>query len=337
MKASFDGRTHLLLGNGFSISCDPIFRYDKLYDAAVAAGLSERAQKVFGRLGTNNFESVMRLLDDGHWLAKNYGLLDGDSSELLEDLEVIKNTLVTAIATSHVAHTGLVPDAKKQSALTFLEPFHFIFTSNYDLLLYWVNMCSGDRPTYGDGFRGEWEDPDAKTVVFTQHLGDDKGIFFIHGALHLFVENGAVRKHCWCRSGQKLTTSIREGLDANRFPLFVAEGTHDRKLEQIHRSGYLSYCLSKLGRVTKTLVALGLSFGESDTHIANVIAENQKIDRLCVGLFGNPDSASNQTIIAAVGKIVARRNQMLVTRQSRRPGGTLSVTYFDSASAKVWG
>jgi hypothetical protein len=58
------GRVHLLLGNGFSIACDPIFRYASLYDAAVEAGLSARAQQVFARHGTNNFEGVLRLLED---------------------------------------------------------------------------------------------------------------------------------------------------------------------------------------------------------------------------------------------------------------------------------
>ena len=40
------GRVHVLLGNGFRIACDPIFSYSRLYDAAVGAGLSERAQQV---------------------------------------------------------------------------------------------------------------------------------------------------------------------------------------------------------------------------------------------------------------------------------------------------
>jgi hypothetical protein len=53
---------YLFLGNGFSIACDPIFSYESLFAAAVEAGLSARAQAVFERLGTNNFEGVMRLL-----------------------------------------------------------------------------------------------------------------------------------------------------------------------------------------------------------------------------------------------------------------------------------
>jgi hypothetical protein len=66
------GRSHVLLGNGFSISCDPVFKYQSLYEYAVNAGLSDTAKKVFEKLGTNNFEGVMRLLDDAHWVSVIY-------------------------------------------------------------------------------------------------------------------------------------------------------------------------------------------------------------------------------------------------------------------------
>ena len=77
------GRTsYLLLGNGFSIACDPVFRYESLYEAAVKEGLSKRAQQLFDRLGTNNFEGVMRLLDDAHWVAQTYELVEDSSGNV---------------------------------------------------------------------------------------------------------------------------------------------------------------------------------------------------------------------------------------------------------------
>jgi hypothetical protein len=41
--------------------------------------LSHRAQRLFERIGTNNFEGAMRLLEDAHWVAQTYGLIDGDA------------------------------------------------------------------------------------------------------------------------------------------------------------------------------------------------------------------------------------------------------------------
>ena len=116
-------RCHLLLGNGFSIACDPVFRYDSLFDAAVDGGISTKAQEIFTRLGTNNFEGVMRLLDDADWIARTYGLVKGEGSPMLDDVEVVKRTLVEAVATSHLGHSGEVSAEKKNAALRFLEPY----------------------------------------------------------------------------------------------------------------------------------------------------------------------------------------------------------------------
>lgn len=130
-----NGRSYLLLGNGFSIACDPVFRYGSLYQAAVKAGLSRRAQLLFQRYGTNNFEGVMKLLDDSDWVARTYGLVKDKPSGMVEDLEVIKRTLVEAISNSHLETPGDIADGLKTSTAKFLEPFHVVFTTNYDLLL----------------------------------------------------------------------------------------------------------------------------------------------------------------------------------------------------------
>lgn len=63
-KTIATGTSHLLVGNGFSIACDKVFQYGSLYDTAVQTGLSARAQKLFGFLGTNNFEGARGVVPD---------------------------------------------------------------------------------------------------------------------------------------------------------------------------------------------------------------------------------------------------------------------------------
>ena len=63
------GTKHLLLGNGFSISCDKVFSYPNLYTYAEKNGLTEHVREVFGHFGTNNFEGIMHLLEDAQSLA----------------------------------------------------------------------------------------------------------------------------------------------------------------------------------------------------------------------------------------------------------------------------
>jgi hypothetical protein len=328
------GRTHLLLGNGFSIACDPIFSYSSLYERALAKGLSERAQAVFGRLGTNNFEGAMRLLGDAHWAAKTYGLITSETSAFSDDLEIIKATLIDAIAETHLDHPGRILDARKTAALTFLKQFHNVFCTNYDLLPHWINMFALPQAPFEDGFRGDPEDPDHGPLVFTEHLADKKGIFFIHGALHLYLGSGGVLKHSWLREGRRLTELVREGLAAGQYPLFVAEGTPERKLDQIRSSGYLSYCLSKFGRVEGRLVTFGHSLGSSDQHILDAISSNGKFTDIYLGVYGCTGSEAARQMSQVAARIADQRARLRDTRRSRKD---LSITLFDTTTAAPWG
>lgn len=323
-----NGRRHILLGNGFSIGCDPVFHYGSLYDAAVRAGLSRRAQLVFERIGTNNFEGVMHLLDESHWIARTYGLVTTESSGMLDDMDIVKTTLVEAVAKSHLAHTGKVPDEKKECALKFLDNYHNIFTTNYDLLPYWINMYASPH-RWGDGFRADEDDPDAPYVLFTERLGSNRGLFFLHGALHLHVVKGELRKHTWSRTGMPLTELIQQGLEKKNYPLFIAEGSADKKLQQIQNSGYLWYCLDKLARIKGPLVVYGHALGPSDQHIVDIIAGNQELSALAISIYGDPKSTPNQKIFAAAGYITEKRRKM----KRAKP---ITIYFFDSASAPVW-
>ena len=321
--------SYLLLGNGFSIACDPIFRYESLYEAAVNEGLSKRAQKLFGRLGTNNFEGVMRLLDDSHWVAQVYGLVK-HTSEMLNDLEIIKKTLIRVISKSHLAHPGDIEEERKAAAAEFVRPYKIIFTTNYDLLLYRVAMFSGDPPPFQDCFRTDENDPESEYLVFTETLGDHSGILFLHGALHFYLSGGELRKHSWIRSGKRLTESIEDGLDKGQYPLFIAEGSPEKKLEQIQGSGYLWYALEKLRTIQSPLVLFGHRLGQSDGHVFNVIARNRKLREVYVSRHGDVDSKSNRAIQRA-----AKQLQTIRTNLSGSPK-PLEVFFYDSDSAEVW-
>ncbi|MGE5610366.1 MAG: DUF4917 family protein [Bacillota bacterium] len=328
-------RSHLLLGNGFSIACDKRFNYGNLFEYAKQNGLPQRVLGIFERLGTNNFEGVMRLLEDADWMARHYGLWpEGTAkSEMLADLDLVKGSLVNAVAQIHLEHTGMIDDERKSRCAQFLAPYHNIFTINYDLLLYWVEMHALDTLRGRDGFRADVDDPDAEYVVFREHIGDQKGIFFIHGALHLYVVKGEVRKHTWVRTQKPLIENVRESLERGQYPLFVAEGLAEKKLEQIQRSGYLSYCLGKLERITNALVVFGLSFGDSDRHLADVIANNKSLGTLYVGLYGDPDSALNRIVRQNVKSIQQRRERLIAAKQAKSP---LEVKFYDTATAPVW-
>lgn len=327
-------RSHLLLGNGFSIACEQCFAYGSLFEYAKTHGLPASCLPVFDRLGTNNFEGVMRLLEDANWVAQHYGLLEGSTtSKMLLDLSDVKRSLVDAIAKTHPDHTHNIGNSKKDTCVKFLEPYHNIFCTNYDLLLYWVEMHGQEKLRGRDGFDYDIDDPEASYVVFSEHIGGEKGMFFIHGALHLYTVGGQVRKHSWARTGKHLIEGIRESLDEGQYPLFVAEGTSDKKLEQIQNSGYLSYCLGKLERIENNLVTFGLSFGENDQHITNAIAHNRKLRTIYVGLFGEPESPANLDTRKHIATMIEKRRSLI---EAKRVRNELEVKYYDVSTAAVW-
>ena len=330
LKELGDKRAYVLLGNGFSIGCDPVFSYRSLYDAAREAGLSGKAQQVFDRMGTNNFERVMRMLDDVEWIGQLYGMPEDGAKQIRDDVEAIKKALVEAVAKSHLAHSGLVSDDKKESALQFLVRFQDLFTTNYDLVLYWVVMHR-TPPPFEDGFRADEDDPEAPYVVYAGRSGGRSNIFYLHGALHLYLEGGDLRKHCWNRGHRPLTELIQAGLAQRSYPLFIAEGRAEKKLEQIEGHGYLWEGIQKLARLESPLVVYGHTLGASDGHLADAIARS-KIEKVFVGLHGAPQSGSNAEIMRNGGIMIQRREEI-----GGRKAKPLSVKFFRSESAHVWG
>jgi hypothetical protein len=328
------GTVHTLLGNGFSIGCDPVFRYASLYRVAVANGLSARAQEVFGRIGTNNFEGVLRLLDDTLWVGQRYGLSGAGQAQIEEDIRIIKNSLVHSIATTHLENAALVSDLKKAAALGFLNRFKNIFTTNYDLVLYWVILSPAGGPTFGDGFHTPEEEQEAAYLLYTEPTGNRPGIYYLHGALHLYAAEGELRKHSWARTGRHLTDLIREGLTRGEYPLFVAEGLPGQKLTQIARHGYLSHCLNKFSHIQSPLVIYGHALGESDNHLLESLSHNPHLETIYVGLYGDPHSALNEAIAGTANNMIAERRRLIALRGRV---SELDVIYYQAESAEVWG
>lgn len=328
---------HLLLGNGFSIACSKKFEYPNLFEYVKKTSLNPHVLKVFEYLGTNNFEGVMRLLEDSKWIAKHYGLerTKGVTASISEDLASIKKSLVSAIAKTHLPNPSTISDDRKNQCVSFLEPYQNVFTTDYDLLLYWVANHGQEKLKEQDGFRASVDDPRAEYLVFSEHIGQNKGILFLHGALHLYVEGGETRKHSWVRSNKSLIELVKKGLENGQYPLFVAEGKAEKKMAQIQRSGYLFYCLGKFERIASPLVIYGLSFSENDQHIIHAIADNRDLDRVFIGLHGRVDSRVNKQIIHIGNWMTKRRKDYILTAKGRR-AKELDIKYFNSKTTPVW-
>ncbi|WP_334188302.1 DUF4917 family protein [Noviherbaspirillum sp.] len=323
-------KRHLLLGNGFSIACRPnIFVYGKLYEQADFSKLSPTAKAVFETLKTQDFERVIKALRDTKAVLEAYGLAPQSFLDTLQaDADGLRELLVETIANSHPAWPGEILEEEYAACRDFLSNFNTIYTFNYDLLLYWTQMHveEGVAPNSDDGFRKSSDDYDASYVVWEPSQSHEQNMWFLHGALHVFDSEVEVQKYTWLNTGVRLIHQIRNALDRGLFPLFVSEGTSAEKLARIRHSDYLAKAYRSFSEITGALFIYGHSLAENDEHYLKRI-EKGKISQLYIGLYGDPNSDAN--------KLITRRADLM--SNNRRRGAPLSISYFDSASAKVWG
>lgn len=322
-------KRHLLIGNGFSIACRPnIFLYGRLFERADFSNLTPSARQAFEALGTQDFERVIKALRDLSTLLTVYSAGSADTIERMRrDADGLRELLVQTIASSHPEHPAEITEEEYAAVRTFLEHFHTVYSLNYDLLLYWAQMhtSEGESPSSDDGFRKPEDDYEAPYV--TWEPGHHKqNMWFLHGALHVFDTGTEVQKFTWVNTGVRLIEQIRDALHRDYFPLFVAEGTSDEKLERIRHSDYLAKAYRSFSEIGGALFVYGHSLAENDEHYLRLI-ERGKVEHLFVGLYGDPDSDDNRRII--------RRAELM--RDRRRGKRALRVDFYDAASAKVWG
>lgn len=323
-------KRHLLLGNGFSISCKPnVFVYGKLFEQADFSALSPSAKKAFDSLQTQDFEKVIKALRDSASVLANYKNINSSTIEqLINDADGLGELLVKTIASSHPEWPGEILDTEYLAAASFTKHFGSIYTLNYDLLLYWSQMHSESPFTsinHDDGFRKPEDDFEASYVTWDSSNSHTQNTWFLHGALHLFDAGTEIRKYTWSNTGIRLIDQIREALSNGLFPIFVAEGTSNEKLTHIKHNDYLAKAYRSFSEIGGVLFIYGHSLAENDEHILKRI-EKGKLSEVYVGIYGDPESRSNKQIIS--------RAERLNIPSRRKP---LKVSFYDAGSARVWG
>jgi hypothetical protein len=329
-------KRHLLLGNGFSIALKPdIFTYGSLYENADFSA-APHVKKLFQALGTQDFEVVIKHLQDAARVVEVYRPSAKTlARRLRNDAAAIKDALVAAIAKRHPDRPYDITTEQYAACRAFLGRFDHLFTLNYDVLLYWALMqdeVDSRVIQHDDGFRHPEDDPSQPWVSWQQ--GNSATVSYLHGALHLFDAGSEITKYTWSKTDKPIVEQIRASLDKEKYPLFVAEGKSKTKLERIMHSGYLHKALRSFeaccAPLSNAVVVFGHSLAANDQHVLRCIAKGACSD-LAVSLFGDPNSEGNREAIANARALQAQRGP----GKGRRPH--LRLTFYDAASARVWG
>ncbi|MBM7783561.1 DUF4917 family protein [Tenggerimyces flavus] len=259
----------LLIGNGLSINLWSRFNYSSLYRAAT---LTSSAKSIFTGLKTRNFEAVLESIHHSHLVLKALGR----STRQVDNIyAMIRDALFGAVGKVHVPWEEF-PDSTHRKIAKWLDGHSCVFTTNYDLCLYWSQVRNLPRVKLVDYLwdAGKFNPSDVDLRP------NQTPIHYLHGAIHLWQDdNGENGKWINADSGSLLQLASRySSAAAARRPLFVSEGTSPAKLRTIKRSSYLSFCLRSLTEDVRPILIFGHSLSEQDRHIVDAIKAGPKRD-----------------------------------------------------------
>ena len=276
---------HLLLGNGFSMAYDSKrFSFTSLLQSAIDSSIINKDDliyKVFEKLGTADFESVMKILDDSQKIIKIYDENGDLVKTVKKDSEQLKKHLAQVITNNHPEICTDVSDDNKKACVQFLKPFKNIYTLNYDLLLYWSTMydnSSGFSDGFGENDHSIYED----YVIFKNTFG--MKVHYLHGGLHIFDAGDEIIKKTYSKTGVKLVDQIKENLEKSIYPIFISEGDSKQKKTKILHNSYLNHCYKSLRFIGGDLVILGTELKRNDSHILEAIMES-KVKNIFLGII----------------------------------------------------
>jgi hypothetical protein len=326
---------HLLLGNGFSIAYDSkIFSYNALHDF-IQNLKDPDLSKILEVIESRNFEVIMQQLDS---LSALITAFNGDSAvkqKIDAASKKLKKGLLDAVKALHPEHVFTIPEERSATCSQFLKRFlethGGIYSTNYDLLLYWVLMRNSTLG-HGDGCGRELENPEEVATGEDQQWSDEliwgknretQNVFYLHGALPFFDDGVDVIKEEYDQYNY-LLQKIGNRMDRGEYPIFVTAGDGTQKLKHIMHNRYLTFCYESLCNIQGSLVTFGFNFGPYDEHIIEAINRAAKYGRkhpeklwsLYIGVYSSSDRLHIEQI---AGKFRCK------------------VHIFDAAKANVWG
>jgi hypothetical protein len=155
-----------------------------------------------------------------------------------------------------------------------MEEFEWIFTTSYDLLLYWAMGYGGRYTPFKDHFRyaGRLEFDPERAPVYESEIP----VYYLHGGLHLVVGGTGATWKLKLTSLQTILDQFGQPIsgDPHARPLLVTEGAAHEKLMAIEGNDYLSHCLDRLRVNELPTVVFGSSLSNQDDHLVEALGEH---------------------------------------------------------------
>lgn len=308
----------ILIGNGFSIGLQSTFKYDSLMEKA---DFDKHITQIFSDLNTVDFEIALESLNRADYVIKALGK---DEPEIRETYQTIRSRLFETVRSLH----PLYQDIGYETFIRIrrcLADYNTIYTTNYDVLLYWSILSQQHPYRYFDYF---YKRPYNTFEFEAGYRMAQRSMYYLHGAVHLWHDpmTGSIGKHV-ANGNQLLEVIEQQPPDwPNAEPLFVSEGDAERKREAIKRSVYLRVALEELTSCSESIVVFGFGFGDSDRHILNAVAQKARYGhrRVAVSQHMINDGYENDANrVRLRGKLEDQGNQVIFFDSSTHPLGRI--------------
>jgi len=310
----------ILLGNGASIAVHSGFNYGALLRHVED---DPYIKNIFQLCETEDFELALRKI----WkMYNNNKALDIREGKTFEVYQYIQAYLIQTVRAAHPAYRTVrehLPDM-----YAFLERFETVISLNYDLLIYWMRGLYRFEPSPSGHL---FKDCFSRSGVFCNDWQELRNfrqernntlVFYPYGNLAL-ARDSKDNEFKIRSGGDNLLNAIFDVWNQDvGIPLFVSEGTAQRKISAIKRSNYLSVVYRDvLTSPCETLTIFGWSFGEQDLHLLGQIGR-AGIQRVAVSVFRDESEESYCDRVYEIAQEYL--------------GHDIHVDFFDSESRGCW-
>jgi hypothetical protein len=268
-----DDWSAILVGNGLSINLSRYFAYRSLYEEAKKPrrgerALSEEDHAIFDAFDTTNFEVVLAKLRDAITMAEVLGRKPGPYRRRFRS---VQDALGAAVRRVHLEWTE-VPGESLAAIKAELRNYRAIFSTSYDLIIYWAIGHNDDYGAFRDCF---WSNGCEFDPADADVRPGRRPVYYMHGALHLIVRGSGVTRKMTQDDGRLLDQFGRaiEG-DSEARPLLISEASAREKLRGIEGNDYLAHVYDEFERQDGPLAVFGHSLSEQDRHLIDAINEN---------------------------------------------------------------
>ena len=295
-------KRNLLLGNGFSVGVSSEFTYNSLIEVALSNRYLEASDKqLFEKFDTVNFETILHNL----FITQKVNEILSVSSDIpSKKYNYIKEALIKSVNKIHPKFDE-ISTVWISSVISELKKYKEIYTTNYDLLLYWI-MSKNDFKSFSDYF---WSSGLCFDQFNTELWNSTIPVHYLHGALFIYFDDDLEIKKTRKTESNSLLEEVEKLIKVNKIPLFISEGTSKVKMNMIENNAYLNFVFNEFHNMKEGATIYGCAFEDSDQHIINSLNNSKTIQHIAISIY--TENKNTDDINEEINKYKLKLNKFL--------------------------